>query len=130
MAAPVNVPFVPRGANPGSATVSDTLSTAGTGSTKRYYFIPVTAEGIAGTIKALSTAVVDVEVTSSNPNSIAADDSVGQWAKLSTATTGVTGGAIVPFTIPRGTVAVRVNVTTALAGNQALIELSASNGNY
>lgn len=130
MAAPTIVPFIPRAANPGTATVSDTFDTTSTGSSKRYYFIPATAQGIAGTIKALSTAVVKVEVSSSNPASISTDDSVGQWADLSAATTGVTGGAIKAFTVPQGTVAVRVNVTTGLAGNQALIELSSGNDQY
>lgn len=130
MAAPTQVAFVPRGANPGTTTLADSPSVAATGAASTIYFIPTTAENVNVTFKVPSTAAATLEGSCSNPASLAADTANGQWKAISAALTGVTGGAIVLDKIPAGIVAVRVNVGTALAANVATVEISTNNSEY
>lgn len=130
MAAPTIKYFTLRGANPGSGFLTDSPSTTATGA-KTVYFPPTTMAGkIAVMFKVLSTCVADLEVSCSNPQSIAADSTAGIWKAASAALTGVTGGAIVYAVLDVGVTAIRMNVTTGLAGNQATVELSGNNPNY
>lgn len=107
--------------NPGAREGTYLVNTTATGSVD-YYVIPTWANnGIGITLTALSTAVVKVQATTDTIANIVANTAI--WADLPAPFTGVTAGAIVQGGVQYAISALRVNTTTALAGNQATIAI-------
>lgn len=127
MAAPVIVPFVTRAANPGSAQASDNPVTAATGPAATIYFPPTMAQFVNIMLRVLGACIIDVEGSCDPTALLAADTANGTWKPIKASLTGVTGGAIVLDTIPPGLTAVRLNVKTLLAGNQAFVQFATAN---
>ena len=108
--------------NPGAREGTFTIDTTSTGKGTFTYVIPTWANtGVGITVTALSTAVVKVQASTDTIANLTADTAL--WADLPAPFTGVTGGAVAQGGVSYAISALRINVTTALAGNQCTLAI-------
>jgi hypothetical protein len=113
--------MVPIAQNPGAREIFDTIDTTATGGNDVYYVSPIAEPGIGITVTATSTAVVKVQVTTDTIARIQAGTAL--WADLPAPLASVTSAAVAGGGVLYAVSAVRLNVTTALAGLNASIAL-------
>lgn len=100
---------------------SETVATGSTGRQSNDILIPNSAQTVKVVYRGLSTASVQVAVTSSTLAEIKAGTAV--WANVGTAST---GGTVQTLDLPCPPNAVALNVGTGLAGNQGYIAVVAT----
>jgi hypothetical protein len=107
--------------NPGGRELTLTVNTTATGPQDVYFIPPASETGVGIIITALSTAVVKVQATTDTLARITGGTAL--WYDLPAPFTGVTTGTVAGGGVLHAISALRVNVTTALAGNQATIAI-------